>query len=188
MTPKQSPPPQRRRPAPRLLRPPLRARRLHRGQDRLFRETLPGLEIALPEATRSIPAALFPRATRFALEIGYGAASTSRGRPCSTPTPAISARGLLRRHRQAGAGDRCGKDRQRRLFTDDALKLLSAARRSLDEAWLLYPPTLAQDPPPQAPFVSPRPFRARARPQARRAVPLRDRHRGTMRIGRWRTS
>ena len=46
-------------------------KRLHKGQDRLFKELLPELEIALGDEMLD-PAALFPAATRHEIEIGYG--------------------------------------------------------------------------------------------------------------------
>src|ERR1700744_5119229 len=46
-------------------------KRLHKGQDRLFRELLPRLELVLGEAALD-PDALFPGAPRKILEIGYG--------------------------------------------------------------------------------------------------------------------
>src|SRR5689334_17993876 len=46
-------------------------KRLHKGQDRLFHEKLPDLEIHLEDG-RLEPTSLFPSLTRFALEIGYG--------------------------------------------------------------------------------------------------------------------
>ena len=44
-------------------------KRLHKGQDRLFQEKLPELEIALPEGTLD-PRTLFPAAQQIVLEIG----------------------------------------------------------------------------------------------------------------------
>ena len=44
-------------------------KRLHKGQDRLFKELLPELEITLPEGTLD-PAALFPGKAEIVIEIG----------------------------------------------------------------------------------------------------------------------
>src|SRR5882757_5373283 len=46
-------------------------KRLHRGQDRMFHEKLPALEIALPEGQLDLDM-MFPDRPRRALEIGYG--------------------------------------------------------------------------------------------------------------------
>ena len=46
-------------------------KRLHKGQDRLFKELLPVLEIALPEGALD-PAGLFPGKSDVIIEIGYG--------------------------------------------------------------------------------------------------------------------
>src|SRR5690606_16362436 len=46
-------------------------KRLHRGQDALYREVLPRLAITLNEAPLD-PRRLFPAAARIELEIGYG--------------------------------------------------------------------------------------------------------------------
>ena len=46
-------------------------KRLHKGQDRLFKEVLPELQITLPEGVLD-PAELFPQSTSRIIEIGYG--------------------------------------------------------------------------------------------------------------------
>ena len=70
-------------------------KRLHKGQDQLFRELLPELEIALGEGMLD-PVALFPEATRREIEIGYGGgehlsleASLARA-PSTSAQPAVA--------------------------------------------------------------------------------------------------
>ncbi|HEX2802444.1 MAG TPA: hypothetical protein VHN55_00445, partial [Sphingomicrobium sp.] len=46
-------------------------KRLHKGQDALYRDVLPRLTIPLPETTLD-PGTLFPEAARIEIEIGYG--------------------------------------------------------------------------------------------------------------------
>jgi tRNA (guanine-N7-)-methyltransferase len=115
-------------------------KRLHRGQDRLFQEMLPGLLIPLPE-TPLDPATLFPSATRIEMEIGYGGgehlARVAAENPatgfigCEVFSGGIAK--LLEAVEQGGIGNI-------RLFTDDALKLLlKLPDASLDAVYLLYP-------------------------------------------------
>jgi tRNA (guanine-N7-)-methyltransferase len=115
-------------------------KRLHSGQDALFREVLPTLRIELPEAGLD-PAALFPAAKRFAIEIGYGGgehlARVAGEQPetgfigCEVFSGGIAK--LLEKIDGQGLANV-------RLFTDDALKLLlKLPDASLDAAFLLYP-------------------------------------------------
>jgi tRNA (guanine-N7-)-methyltransferase len=115
-------------------------KRLHKGQDALYRDVLPRLAIALPEATLD-PRTLFPSAGRIELEIGYGGGEHLARIAGENPATgfigcevfsggiaklleAIDTRGLA----------------NARLFTDDALKLLvKLPDASLDAAYLLYP-------------------------------------------------
>jgi tRNA (guanine-N7-)-methyltransferase len=115
-------------------------KRLHKGQDALYRDVLPRLAIALPEATLD-PRTLFPSAGRIELEIGYGGGEHLARIAGENPATgfigcevfsggiaklleAIDTRGLA----------------NARLFTDDALKLLvKLPAASLDAAYLLYP-------------------------------------------------
>ena len=115
-------------------------KRLHKGQDRLYAELLPRLEIA-PPAGMLDPRALFPAAGRIEIEIGYGGgehlARLARDNPaigyigCEVFSGGIAK--LLE------ASDALGLTNLR-LFTDDALKLLvKLPPASLDAAYLLYP-------------------------------------------------
>ncbi|MEO8758689.1 MAG: tRNA (guanosine(46)-N7)-methyltransferase TrmB [Devosia sp.] len=115
-------------------------KRLHKGQDRLFHEKLPALEIALPDGGLD-PKMLFPHAIRIELEIGYGGGEhLSR---IAAESPATSFIGC-----EVFSGGIAKLveviDEQQlkniHLFTDDALKLLvKLPDASLDAAYLLYP-------------------------------------------------
>jgi tRNA (guanine-N7-)-methyltransferase len=115
-------------------------KRLHRGQDRLFREVLPGLEIGRGEGAVE-PARLFPGRTRFALEIGYGGGEHLARQALRHPETGylgceVFSGGIAKLVEaiHAEAIDNV------RLFTDDALKLLlRLPEASFDEAFLLYP-------------------------------------------------
>ena len=115
-------------------------KRLHKGQDRLFRELLPHLQVALPEGTLD-PAMLFPGKSDIILEIGYGGgehlARQARQNPetgfigCEVFSGGIAK--LVERIDEEGLDNV-------RLYTDDALKLLvKLPDASLDGAYLLYP-------------------------------------------------
>jgi tRNA (guanine-N7-)-methyltransferase len=115
-------------------------KRLHKGQDRLFRESLPALELALPETMLDLDA-VFPAQPRRAIEIGYGGgehlARIAAAEPqtgfigCEVFSGGIAK--LLEAIDEHALGNV-------RLFTDDALKLLvKLPDASLDAAWLLYP-------------------------------------------------
>ena len=116
-------------------------KRLHKGQDQLFRDALPALEI--PAGTEPVdPHALFtPSPRRIGLEIGYGGgehlARKAAERPetgfigCEVFSGGIAK--LLQHVEERGLANV-------RLFTDDALKLLARLPpASVDEALLLYP-------------------------------------------------
>ncbi len=115
-------------------------KRLHKGQDRLFRELLPALEIALGDELLD-PAALFPQATRREIEIGYGGGEhlsleASRHPDTGYIGCEVFSGGIAKLLQQI---DEEGLENIR-LFTDDALKLLQKLPdHSLDGAWLLYP-------------------------------------------------
>ncbi len=116
-------------------------KRLHKGQDRLFRERLPELEITLGDGMID-PSTLFPAAPgAIVLEIGYGGgehlARQARQNPttgfigCEVFSGGIAK--LVEKIDEEGLANV-------RLFTDDALKLLQKfPEASLDGAYLLYP-------------------------------------------------
>jgi tRNA (guanine-N7-)-methyltransferase len=115
-------------------------KRLHRGQDRLFREVLPKLEIELGEG-RLDPSTLFPGKSRFSIEIGYGGGEHLAREALRHPdTGYIGCEvfsGGVAKMVEAIATENIDNVR---LFTDDALKLLlELPDASLDEAFLLYP-------------------------------------------------
>jgi tRNA (guanine-N7-)-methyltransferase len=115
-------------------------KRLHKGQDRLFHEKLPDLELHLPQGTLD-PHALFPAATRIELEIGYGGGEHLARIAADNPATAfigceVFSGGIAK---LLEAIDEASL-RNIRLFTDDALKLLvKLPDASLDAAYLLYP-------------------------------------------------
>ncbi len=115
-------------------------KRLHKGQDRLFHEKLPALEIVLDDAVLDLDA-MFPGQPRRVIEIGYGGgehlARIAGENPqtgfigCEVFSGGIAK--LLEAVDEQGLGNV-------RLFTDDALKLLvKLPAASLDGAYLLYP-------------------------------------------------
>lgn len=116
-------------------------KRLHKGQDQLFREMLPALEIRLGDGGVD-PRALFGgTAERLTLEIGYGGgehlARKARENPgtgyigCEVFSGGIA---KLLQHIDEQQLENV------RVFTDDALKLLvKLPAASIDEAYLLYP-------------------------------------------------
>lgn len=115
-------------------------KRLHKGQDRLYAELLPALEIPLPDATLD-PRTLFPQATRIEIEIGYGGGEHLARMAGTNPATGyigceVFSGGIAKLLEAAEEQ----KFRNLRLFTDDALKLLvKLPPASLDAAYLLYP-------------------------------------------------
>jgi len=115
-------------------------KRLHKGQDDLYRDVLPRLAITLPEDTLD-PRTLFPQAGRLVLEIGYGGGEHLSRQARQDPTAGfigceVFSGGIAKLVQQV--------DEQAltnvRLFTDDALKLLvRLPDAAIDEAFLLYP-------------------------------------------------
>jgi tRNA (guanine-N7-)-methyltransferase len=115
-------------------------KRLHHGQEQLFREVLPALRIELGEGLVD-PAALFPGRDRFALEIGYGGGEHLAREALTHP-----ATGFIGAEVFSGGIAKMVEAIEReeidnvRLYTDDALKLLlKLPEASLDEVFLLYP-------------------------------------------------
>ncbi len=115
-------------------------KRLHKGQDRLFKELLPQLTIELGEGAVD-PAVLFPGSKSRIIEIGYGGGehlarqarqnATTGFIGCEVFSGGIAK--LLEKVDEENLGNV-------RLFTDDALKLLQKVPDgSLDGAYLLYP-------------------------------------------------
>ncbi len=115
-------------------------KRLHKGQDRLYADLLPELEIALPERGLD-PRALFPDAARVEIEIGYGGGEHLARMAGENPATGyigceVFSGGIAK---LLEAVEKGGLDNVR-LFTDDALKLLvKLPPASLDAAHLLYP-------------------------------------------------
>jgi tRNA (guanine-N7-)-methyltransferase len=115
-------------------------KRLHRGQDALYRDVLPNLEIGLGDAPLD-PVGLFPDATRHVIEIGYGGGEHLARLATEQPSTGfigceVFSGGIAKLLQAIDE-----KQLQNiRLFTDDALKLLvNLPDASLDEAFLLYP-------------------------------------------------
>jgi tRNA (guanine-N7-)-methyltransferase len=115
-------------------------KRLHKGQDRLFRELLPELEIALPGGTLD-PAALFPGKSEVIIEIGYGGGEHLARQARENPTTGfigceVFSGGIAKLLEKLDADE----TENVRLFADDALKLLQKLPdASLSGAYLLYP-------------------------------------------------
>lgn len=115
-------------------------KRLHKGQDRLYAELLPALEIALPEDGLDLND-LFPDRPRRVIEIGYGGGEHLARMAADNPTTGYIGcevfSGGIAKLLEASA--ELGLENLR-LFTDDALKLLvKLPAASLDAAYLLYP-------------------------------------------------
>jgi tRNA (guanine-N7-)-methyltransferase len=115
-------------------------KRLHKGQDRLFRDALPELEIELPAGGLD-PRSLFPAQQNVVLEIGYGGGEHLARQAAANPNTGfigceVFSGGIAK---MLEAIDAAGL-RNVRLFTDDALKLLvKLPDASLAGAYLLYP-------------------------------------------------
>lgn len=116
-------------------------KRLHKGQEALFRDVLPGLTLELPATGTLDLAALFPGAKRYVLEIGYGGgehlARQAREHPQTGYLGAeVFSGGIAKLVQQIEAEAITNI----RLFTDDALKLLMTLGDAvLEEVYLLYP-------------------------------------------------
>lgn len=115
-------------------------KRLHSGQESLYRDVLPGLEIELGDAPLD-PRTLVPDAARIELEIGYGGGEhLARIAQQSPDTGFIGCEvfsgGIAKLLQAISENDLANI----RLFTDDALKLLvKLPDASLDAVYLLYP-------------------------------------------------
>lgn len=115
-------------------------KRLHRGQEALYRDVLPRLEVALGDGPLA-PASLFAGATRFVLEIGYGGGEHLSRLAAAEPRTGfigceVFSGGIAKLLQQIDEQDLDNV----RLFTDDALKLLlKLPDASLDAVYLLYP-------------------------------------------------
>jgi tRNA (guanine-N7-)-methyltransferase len=115
-------------------------KRLHRGQEALYREVLPRLSITLGETPLDLDA-LFPDKPRRVLEIGYGGGEHLIRLAALAPDTGfigceVFSGGVAK---LVQAIDAEGFDNVR-LFTDDALKLIVKLKAaSLDAAYLLYP-------------------------------------------------
>jgi len=115
-------------------------KRLHKGQDRLFHEKLPALEIALGEAPLDLDA-MFPDRPRRALEIGYGGGEHLARIAGETPGTGfigceVFSGGIAKLLEAIDDAELSNV----RVFTDDALKLIvKLPAASIDAAYLLYP-------------------------------------------------
>ena len=99
-------------------------KRLHKGQDALYRDVLPALSIPVPDAPLD-PRTLFPNAQRIEMEIGYGGGEHLARIAGENPTTGyigceVFSGGIAK---LLEAIDTNGLGNVR-LFTDDALKLL----------------------------------------------------------------
>ncbi len=115
-------------------------KRLHKGQDALYRDLLPELEITLGDGELDL-SRLFPDAARRVIEIGYGGGEHLARQARTNPTTGYIGcevfSGGIAKLLQAIGEEHLGNIR---LFTDDALKLLlKLPDAALDEAFLLYP-------------------------------------------------
>ena len=115
-------------------------KRLHRGQDELFKTLLPQLEITLSEGMLD-PAALLPGKSGYILEIGYGG-----GEHLALEASRAPGTGFIGCEVFSGGIAKLVQaiDEQSlsniRLYTDDALKLLlKLPTAALDGVYLLYP-------------------------------------------------
>jgi tRNA (guanine-N7-)-methyltransferase len=115
-------------------------KRLHKGQDRLYRDSLPALEIALGDSPLD-PRTLFHDPARIELEIGTGGGEHLARLAAENPATGFIGcevfSGGIAKLLEAIDNNHLANIR---LFTDDALKLLvKLPDASLDAAWLLYP-------------------------------------------------
>jgi tRNA (guanine-N7-)-methyltransferase len=140
-------------------------KRLHHGQEQLFRDVLPRLEIGLPASGSLALKALLPGAERFALEIGYGGGEHLVRQALLHPrTGYVGAEvfsGGIAKLVQAIEAEGITNVR---VFTDDALKLLQRIPEgALAEVFLLYPDPWPKSRHHKRRFVSPLTLRELAR-------------------------
>jgi tRNA (guanine-N7-)-methyltransferase len=115
-------------------------KRLHKGQDRLFRELLPQLQIDLPDGTLD-PATLFHDRSDIVIEIGYGGGEHLARQARENPGTGyigceVFSGGIAKLLEKLDADE----THNVRLYADDALKLLGKLpAASLSGAYLLYP-------------------------------------------------
>lgn len=115
-------------------------KRLHKGQDRLFKELLPQLTIELGDGIVD-PRELLPDCTGRIIEIGYGGGEHLARQARQSPETGfigceVFSGGIAKLVEKI---DEEGLENVR-LYTDDALKLLQKLPdASLDGAYLLYP-------------------------------------------------
>lgn len=115
-------------------------KRLHKGQDALYRDVLPTLSITLTDAPLD-PHTLFPAASRVELEIGPGGGEHLARIAANNSTTGyigceVFSGGIAKLLEAIDEADLTNI----RIFTDDALKLIvKLPDASLDAAYLLYP-------------------------------------------------
>ena len=115
-------------------------KRLHAGQDKLFRDVLPELEITLPNGGLD-PATLFPDKAGTVIEIGYGGGEHLAREALAHPDLGhigceVFSGGVAKMVQQVAELGLANV----RLYTDDALKLLvKLPDAALEGAYLLYP-------------------------------------------------
>ncbi len=139
-------------------------KRLHRGQDRLFRDRLPALAIALPEGRLDLDR-LFPDRPRRVIEIGYGGGEHLARLAAENPQTGFIGcevfSGGIAKLLEAIEAQKLANIR---LFADDALKLLvKLPDAALDAAYLLYPDPWPKSRHHKRRFVSPTTLGALAR-------------------------
>ena len=114
-------------------------KKLHGGQQAVFDDLLPQLEIKLEGPLD--PRRLFPEAERIVVEIGYGGGEHLARKASEEPEAGFIGCEVF----TGGIGKMVGAIAEReidnvRLFTDDALKLLvTLPDASVDAVYLLYP-------------------------------------------------
>ena len=114
-------------------------KKLHGGQQAVFDDLLPQLEIKLEGPLD--PRRLFPEAERIVVEIGYGGGEHLARKASEEPETGFIGCEVF----TGGIGKMVGAIAEReidnvRLFTDDALKLLvTLPDASVDAVYLLYP-------------------------------------------------
>lgn len=116
-------------------------RKLHAGQERLYAEELPALEVTLPESGQLDPQTLFAGASRVEIEIGYGGGEHLRRMARANADAGFIGcevfSGGIAKMLEAIVAEDIGNVR---LFTDDALRLLQKLPdASIAGVHLLYP-------------------------------------------------